>query len=198
MRPYNWRDSIGEFALKLRWAGLGAIVLAAGIPLALGNWNSMVFLGLLLGLWLAMTTLAGLLQRVGGAGAAGLLGRLRAQPQSYYGMLLAHLGVAVFVLGVTMTKGYEIETDVKMNVGDTTELGDYTFKLAALRKLTGPNYEGVRATVEVLRESRSLTTIHPEKRLYVVQNMPMTEAGLDMGVLRHPYVSLGNPVGDGA
>jgi cytochrome c-type biogenesis protein CcmF len=84
-----------------------------------------------------------------------------------------------------------------MNVGDSTELGGYTFRLAALRPFRGSNYQGVRADVEVTRGTRSLATIHPEKRLYVVQNMPMTEAALDIGLLRHLYVSLGDPIGEG-
>jgi cytochrome c-type biogenesis protein CcmF len=189
----KWKqDSIREIGLKLRWPALGTLALAAAAPFLFGRWSPMVFLGLLLGFWIVATSFAGLRLRLAGAG--GLPARLRAQPQAYYGMLCAHLGVAVFILGVTVAKGYESETDVKMTLGESTQLAGYTFRLSALADARGPNYEAVRATVDVLKDSEQVATLFPEKRFYVVQKMPMTEAALDVGFLRHLYVSLGEPV----
>ena len=141
-----------------------------------------------------ITTLSGLRARLTGAGGGSALKGLRAVPGAYYGMILAHLGVAVFIFGVTISRGYETESDVKMNIGDTTELAGFTFKLNGISGVTGPNYNAARATVEVSKGAARVSVLQPEKRLYTVQNMPMTEAAIDAGFLRHLYVSLGEEV----
>jgi cytochrome c-type biogenesis protein CcmF len=113
-------------------------------------------------------------------------------------MLLAHLGVATFIFGVTVSRGYESDVDVKMSAGDTAPLAGYSFRLAAFEEVSGPNYVALRASVDVSRDGQGVTRLYPEKRHYTVQNMPMTEAGFDAGFFRHLYVSLGDPVGEGA
>ncbi len=188
------RDVMREIAYKLRWAAVGAVTLAIIVPFAMGRWSAMVFLGLFLAFWVIITTVSGARARVMGAGGGAIAKGLRAVPSAYYGMVLAHLGVAVFILGVTISRGYETESDVKMNIGDTTELAGFTFKLNAITGVTGPNYQAARATVEVFKGDTRVTVLNPEKRLYTVQNMPMTEAAIDAGLLRHLYVSLGEEV----
>jgi cytochrome c-type biogenesis protein CcmF len=109
-------------------------------------------------------------------------------------MLVAHLGVAVFVVGVTLVKGYESEKDVRMRPGDTVELGGYVFRLDAVDSVRGPNYTAARATMTVSKDGKPATVLHPEKRIYTVQDMPMTEAAIDSGLTRDLYVSLGEPL----
>ena len=109
-------------------------------------------------------------------------------------MLLAHAGVAVFVVGVTMVKTYESEKDLRMEIGDTVELGGYAFRLDAINDVKGPNYVAARGTVTVMRKGAPSRTLYPEKRVYNVQRNPMTEAAIDAGVLRDLYVSMGEPV----
>ncbi len=188
------RDAMRDIALKLRWPALAAILLSVAVPFAMGRWSAMVFLGLFLAFWVVITTLAGARSRVASAGAGSTARGLRLLPSSYYGMVFAHLGVAVFILGVTISRGYETESDVKMNIGDTTQLAGFTFKLNAINGVAGPNYQAARATVEVLKGETRVAVLSPEKRLYTVQNMPMTEAAIDAGVFRHLYVSLGEEV----
>ena len=192
------RDSMRDIAFQLRWPALGALALAAFVPLLMGRWSAMVFLGLFLAFWVVITTLAGARTRVAGAGGGSMVKGLGALPRSYYGMVLAHIGVAVFILGVTISRSYETESDVKMNIGDTTELAGFTFKLTAIKDVTGPNYRAARGGVEVLENGAVVALLEPEKRLYTVQNMPMTEAAIDAGIWRHLYVSLGEEVGAGA
>jgi cytochrome c-type biogenesis protein CcmF len=188
------RDAMGEIAFRLRWAALGALTLALVVPFLMGHWSALICLGLFLAFWVIITTLSGLRVRLAGAGGGSLRKGLRAVPSSYYGMVLAHLGIAVFILGVTISRGYETETDVKMNIGDTTQLGGFTFKLNAINGVTGPNYQAARASVEVMKNDARVADLYPEKRVYTVQNMPMTEAAIDAGVWRHLYVSLGEEV----
>jgi len=109
-------------------------------------------------------------------------------------MLLAHFGMAVFVAGVTLVRGYESERDVRMEPGDSVELGGYTFRLDGVRDVQGPNYVAARATIRVSTNGSPVTTLYPEKRVYTVQNSTMTEAAIDTGFTRDLYVSLGDSV----
>jgi cytochrome c-type biogenesis protein CcmF len=124
--------------------------------------------------------------------------KLASQPSGYYGMLIAHWGVAVFIIGVTLVKGYEVERDLRMAVGDTVNVAGYTFRFEGAQSVKGPNYRAARGTVRVMRGDREVTVLRPEKRAYNVSNMPMTEADIDSGLFGDLYVSLGEPVEDGA
>jgi len=113
-------------------------------------------------------------------------------------MILAHTGVAVFIVGVTMVKGYEAERDVRMNIGDTVTLGSYTFRFEGVTEGRGPNYRSARGTFDVSKDGKSIEKLHPEKRMYQSSQMPMTEAAIDSGPFGDIYVSLGEPVDGGA
>jgi cytochrome c-type biogenesis protein CcmF len=114
------------------------------------------------------------------------------------GMMLAHLGVAAFAFGVSMVKTYEVERDLKMDVGDTTEIAGYVFTYRGVRELQGPNYVAAQGQIDVTRGDKPVTTLKPEKRVYRVQQNPMTEAAIDTGFTRDLYVSLGEPAGGNA
>jgi cytochrome c-type biogenesis protein CcmF len=114
-------------------------------------------------------------------------------------MVVAHCGVAVFIVGVTLVKGYEVERDLRMAPGDTATVGGYVFRFDGTREVMGPNYRAAQGTVKVSRESGGeIATLHPEKRIYLVQQNAMTEAAITSGPLRDLYVSLGEPVDGGA
>jgi cytochrome c-type biogenesis protein CcmF len=132
--------------------------------------------------------------RPNGIVKTGLLHRARQIPRAMVGMMVAHLGIAVFIFGVTMVKSGEVERDVKMNVGDTTEVLGYTFTFRGVQALTGPNYRASQGTVEVTRGGDKVTTMHPEKRVFPVAGATMTEAAIDTGFTRDLYVSLGEPL----
>jgi cytochrome c-type biogenesis protein CcmF len=179
------RASVPELAVLLRWALAISAALGFLLPLAMGRWSPLVGFGLFLALFIVLS-------------CALSLRRNFRQTRSYYGMLLAHVGVAVFVVGVTMVKGYEQETDVRLRVGDSVLLAGYSFTLAEMSAVNGPNYRAARAAIVVERGGKTLRTLFPEKRVYNVQQNPMTEAAIDTGLLRDLYVSLGDPVEGGA
>jgi cytochrome c-type biogenesis protein CcmF len=190
----RWKKArLPELAARLRWAFGVSVIVALVLPFTLGRWSAFVSFGLLLAVWIAAASAATLLERMRhAAGGAGVWARLATTPRSYYGMLLAHLGIAAFVVGVTLVKGYEAEKDVRMQAGDATELAGYTFRLVKVEDAQGPNYVAARATMEVDRSGSRVATLYPEKRVYRVQDMPMTEAGIDPGFTRDLYVSLGD------
>ena len=110
-------------------------------------------------------------------------------------MLLAHAGIGVFVLAVTLVKSYETERDLRIAPGETVALGGYEFRFDGVKDVEGPNYSAVRAAVTVTKGGAPVARLAPEKRIYHVQRNPMTEAAIDYGAARHLYVSLGEPVG---
>jgi cytochrome c-type biogenesis protein CcmF len=203
----RWKEaSLPELAVRLRWALAVSVVSALIVPAVTGKWSPLVSLGLLLAFWVAATALINLWSRIGGAGAPmngtngmqALGARLRAQPRSYYGMVVAHCGVAVFIVGVTLVRGYEVERDLRMAPGDTATVGGYVFRFEGTREVTGPNYSAARGTVTVSRGDGAVAVLHPEKRIYLVQQNAMTEAAIATSPLRDLYVSLGEPVDGGA
>ena len=119
-------------------------------------------------------------------------------PASVLGMCLAHLGVGLLTLGVTVTQTYRIEKDIALSPGERFELRDYTFEFVSTRPVQGPNYQAIEAEVRVLRGERLVTVLHPQKRVYRVQQSPMTEAGIEAAWNRDLFVAMGEDLGDGA
>jgi cytochrome c-type biogenesis protein CcmF len=114
------------------------------------------------------------------------------------GMMVAHVGVGVFIVGVTVVKSSEIERDVKLQPGQSVQVRDLQFTLRELREREGPNFQAVQGVVEVSRDGQLVARMLPEKRIYRVQRMPMTEAAIRSRPWGDLYVSLGEPVDQGA
>ncbi len=195
-----------DLASRVKWGFAGALIVALLLPLTMGKllsleshkWSPLIALGLLMSFWIIASLVISLKQRLSGEGD--FVQKLRRQSLSYYGMQLAHLGVAVFIIGVTMVKGYETERDVRMNVGDTLAAGGYEFRFNGVSQVAGPNYVSGMGSVTVHKDGRLVTELHPEKRVYNVSGMPLTEASIQPGLFRDLYVSLGEPIpeSDGA
>src|SRR3569832_1401260 len=141
----RWKSaSLPELAVRLRWALGVSLVSALLLPVVLGRWSPMISFGLLLALWVFATTALNLWNRIKPTMGSSVLQRLGTQSRSYYGMLLAHLGVGVFIVGVTLVKGYQVEKDVRMEVGDTATIGAYQFVFKGVTETPGPNYMALR------------------------------------------------------
>jgi cytochrome c-type biogenesis protein CcmF len=194
----RWKKAeLPELAVRLRWAFATSVAVALILPFVLGKWTPMIALGLLLAAWIFSTIFISIARRVRRAREAGTPPFAGAS-RSYWGMQTAHLGVGVFIVGVTLVNGFEIERDLRMEVGDVTELAGYQFRFDGVTQHNGPNYQAARGRVEVMRGGNTVAIMHPEKRVYLVQTMPMTEAAIDTNPFRDLYVSLGEPVGNGA
>ena len=192
----RWKHaSFAEIARTLRWALLGAALVAVVVPLLYGEWKALVALGLLLAAWIVFAGTQHFVERVQATrGQQSFLVAALRQPRSFFGMHTAHVGVAVFVVGVSMVMTYEQEKDVKMELGDTVSVGGYTFQFNGVSQVQGPNYTALRGDVDLSLDGKFLKKLHPEKRAYVASSMPMTEAAIDTGFLRDTYVSLGEPI----
>jgi cytochrome c-type biogenesis protein CcmF len=191
----RWREaSAADLTRRLRWAIGVSLASAVVAPMVLGHWTPMTGLGLLLAVWVASTAILNLVTRLREHPAPRWRTRLAAQPGSYYGMLLAHFGVSVFIVGVTVVSSFQSENDVRMEPGETASVGGYRFQLEAINPITGPNYTAARATVTVTQDGAPVAVLYPERRIYTVSRMPMTEVAIDRGVRRDLYVALGEPV----
>ena len=118
--------------------------------------------------------------------------------RSHWGMVLAHLGVAMTVWGIAFSQNYSVERDVRMNVGDSVQIADYDFTFKGISDANGPNYIGGKAQIDITRHGKPEATLFAEKRLYTVSKMPMTEAAIDWGFTRDLYVALGEKLDNDA
>jgi len=190
----RWKKaSLPDLASRLKVAAIVSLVTAVLVPLIMGAWTPLISLGVLMSTWILAGVFLGIRNRIALRAKSGAgLGKLS---RSYYGMQLAHTGVAIFIIGVTMVNGYEEEKDVSMNIGDTVEVGGYTFRFDGVTSTVGPNYTAERGRITVMNDGVETGMMFPEKRFYTVQQQVMTEAAIDTGLFRDLYVSLGEPLG---
>jgi cytochrome c-type biogenesis protein CcmF len=198
----HWKGTtVPELALRLRWAFAAGVLAALAFPwvapTGTRSWSPLIGLGVLLAAWAVASAFAHACQRLS-AGPGGWLERARRQPLAWYGMLLAHAGVGVFILGVTLANGYESRQELRLELGERATLAGYEFAFEGIGPATGPNYDVQRATIDVNHGGIHVTTLHPEKRLYRVQQMPMSQAAIDTGFGRDLFVAMGEPAGERA
>ena len=183
----NWKSSDLPAVIKRLWlAALAAIVAGISIPMMMGEFTWLAGLGFLLAFWVIAS---GCLQIIRQAKAG-------KPTRSFIGMQVAHLGIAVFVIGVTMVGAYQEEKDVRMSAGETVSVGGYQIQLQDVNVVPGPNYQAMRGTFLLSKNGNFQTTLYPEKRNYFSSSMPMTEAAIDVGLTRDIYVSLGEVLPD--
>ncbi len=193
----SWkRAALPDLATRLKWALGVALACAILVPIARGKWSALVALGLFLAFWVILATALQFRDRLRAAPQSGLLAKLRANSASWYGMQVAHVGVAAFIIGVAMVKGFETERDIRMAPGDTVALAGYEFRFAGTRDVPGPNYAALQGIFEVRRAGASelLVKMYPEKRLYRASGQTMTEADIRASLTGDLYVSLGEQV----
>ena len=183
-----WRSQPAEPLLRLfRVPAIVALVLGILIPgLFYGRFGLLVSVGCIAAVWIVAMSL---IQPIRSWRSG-----VRLTP-AVLGMSIAHLGVGLFVLGVTVVSAFSIETDRALRPGDSIEVGNYTYEMRELRDVQGPNYVAREAVVEARRDGEFVAEVRPQKRQYLVQKSPMTEAGIDAGWNRDLFVALGDQIG---
>ncbi len=195
----RWKGDIGARILRrLAPSALASLLLGVGLAVAVGHVTWRTVLGLVLAAWVLIGSVQLLWARLAERPGAAAANRLRGIPAAWWGMWLAHLGVGVFIIGVTMVGSLESGQDVKMREGQIARLAGYTFTFRGVEDVERANYVAARATIDLARGDMQIATLNPEKRLYLAQQMPMTEASLDIGPFRDVYVSLGEQIEDGS
>jgi cytochrome c-type biogenesis protein CcmF len=194
-----WKRAEGKpVARQAITAAVAAAVLTAVTLLAAGGGSVLTAIGLLLGYWASSAVVAGVVLRITRAPAPDLAGKLRSLSASYCGMQLAHLGIAVFVLAVTMVKSYSTELDVELRAGQSATLSGRTFTLEGFSEKAGPNYAALVAHFAVTEPNGRVRAMTAEKRRYAASEQTMTEAAINRGFTRDLYISLGDALGTDA
>lgn len=198
----RWKQAQApDLGRRLRIAFAVSVITAMLLPLAMPGpmrlGSPLAMLGLWLAAWSVASAAAHAWQRLTD-GDGDWLRRLGRQPRSWYGMLLAHAGIGIFIAGATLANGYEVKQELRLEPGAAQDAGGYRFVFAGLAPATGPNYSAQRAEFHVTRDGRPVTTLYPEKRLYTVQEMPLSQAAIDSGFTRDLFVALGEPAGGSA
>ncbi|MFY9621470.1 MAG: heme lyase CcmF/NrfE family subunit [Pyrinomonadaceae bacterium] len=190
----RWKQArVPEIAVRLRWAFVVSLISAVAIPFLMGGWQWRASLGMLLAVWIVATVIQNIWTRIRtGSGELSLIDRIKAPTRGFYGMHLAHLGVAAFVAGVTVVTGYQTEKDVRMNIGEVVNAGGYEVRLDNVTQLRGPNYQAVRADMQVSKNGEFVAMLHPEKRAFTTAQSVTSEAAIDRSIFRDIYVSLGD------
>jgi cytochrome c-type biogenesis protein CcmF len=183
------REEPGRFAPLLRIALSLAVIVAAASWLIGEVLTLKSLLGIAAAVWVIVGTLQFVWRRFTQVAAN------RRFTAEMTGMILGHLGLGVFILGVLMVESTGIEKDLAMKPGESTEIRGYTFRFDGVVRQPGPNYLADRGTVTILQGDREIAVLHPEKRGYASGGQIMTEAAIDPALTRDLYVALGEPLG---
>ena len=187
-----WRSADAKTLFRrLRGPAIFALLGGIAVPIVFYGTNTVLTaVGMLAGLWLIFSSCRVPVARLFGKGP-----RLT---QAMIAMQLAHLGVGLFVLGVTTTSSFSIETDQRIVPGESVTVADYTIEFGTPWQVAGPNYTAIRSEMTISRDGKPVTVLYPEKRMYRVQKSRMTEADIDSGWRHDLFIALGEDLGQNA
>jgi len=194
----RWKKTSGRYlSTQLLWVGVISLGLGIALPLMITlEFGFGPTITIALALWILLSAVRDIKNKV--ANKKTLSAGLASQPLSYYGMQLAHLGVATMIVGAALTSVYSTEKSVLLSPGERMNLGGYAFEFVGAKPITGPNFRGMEATLEVYRGEEFLRELHPERRLYLASGTPSTEMAIDAGFWRDLFVTLGEEKGAAA
>ncbi|MGX4744419.1 heme lyase CcmF/NrfE family subunit [Providencia rettgeri] len=180
------RDRPAAIKKLLIIATVLTVILSFALPLLMEDRvEALTVVGLMMACWIAILAFAEMRVRISK--------KIKLTP-SYWGMVLAHLGLAVTIVGIAFSQNYSIERDVKMKPGDSISIRAYTFVFNGVREADGPNYQGVIGSISVKEKDKVIGVLMPEKRFYSVSRAVMTEAAIDGGFIRDLYAALGEEI----
>ena len=188
----RWKkDSWGRLIHLLKIPLIISIVAGLAFSFMQPFWSWPVAAGLMMACWITITAVMAIMERFKGRSIAS---GLRSTPRGFWGMILGHIGIASFIIGVTLVSTYNLEKDLRMKPGDTFDLAGYTFKFNGVRTTRVDNYQAARGDFIVTNDSGFKAEMKPEKRIYMVQQNPMTEAAIDAALSRDLFIALGEEI----
>lgn len=194
----RWKRTSGTYLVQqLTKVAIASVALGVVIPLlVLLDISIAATIALILAFWIVLSIVKDAANRM--ANKPGLKAGLKSLSISYWGMQLAHFGIAVLLTGVALTSYFSVEKSVLLSPGQGTDLGHYHFELNDSRAISGPNYVGSRTDITVTRDGEFVRTLHPERRVYLASGTPSTEMAIDAGFLRDLFITLGEEKENGA
>ncbi|QIZ78491.1 heme lyase CcmF/NrfE family subunit [Ferrimonas lipolytica] len=188
----RWKKSKQGELKKLLPSAVIALAVALIAPYVIGGkTNGWVIAGVFTAVWVACTLIQDIFRNLRDVDGSFNTRRIT---RSYMGMVLAHAGIVMSILGGTVVSNYEIEQSVRMGPGISAELEGYKYTYVETQMVQGPNYTAEQAVITVEKDGEYVTTLYPDRRKYNVRTMNMTEAGIDWGFGRDLYVTMGDPL----
>jgi len=185
----RWQQTEKKAVKKLVVSLLLAVILALLLPLLfVGTLSLGVVIGLGLALWVIFATLQSMVEKTPEGW------RIRCLSLRQWGMIIAHIGVAVSTIGIVLTSHYSIQQEVRLEPKQSATVGHYSFQFMGVRDLTGPNYTGAEAGIIVSEDGRAISFLTPQQRVYNVQKTALAKTAIDMNLFRDLYVALGEPL----
>ncbi|TPE54799.1 heme lyase CcmF/NrfE family subunit [Maribrevibacterium harenarium] len=193
----KWHKTKGALLVRHAIAPALLAVLLSAIVYFVGDFDGWVWASLAIALWLSLMCFVEWFSKVAGKNSS-LWTRAKKLPRAYYGMQLAHIGVAVALIGVIFVSANSVEKMVRLAPGESVEVNGYEFTFEGIKHVEGPNYVADTGVITVRENGKLIDTMHPQKRLYTTTRQVMTEASLSPGFTRDLYVSLGESLDQGA
>ena len=169
-----------------------SVIIGGSFPLMYESYEPIAVVSIFISSWIILITLRDIGHK--SSTKVSILDGLKRIKISYWGMVTAHIGVAICIIGVGLTTAYSIQRDVRMLPGETISLANYQFEFVTIEPYEGPNYIADQATVLVTKKNSTIALLKPQKRRYFSSGQTMTEASIDSSIFRDLYIALGEPL----
>lgn len=197
--PVQWRhDSLIRLRAYFRWPTILSLLILISVQIGTGTWSWGISFGLFIASWIICSVSRDVFNLIFRPNASWQVANFFRIQRGFLGMSMAHLGLGLFIMGVTISGGFSTELETSLNPGETAHLGEYNFTFNGVKRINGPNYEAQRGEIFVSLGKQQIAELLPEKRNYLAQNRVMTEASIDAGLTRHLYAALGEAGANGA
>ncbi len=189
-----WRSQDWNALIKqLKVPAIIALVAGLSIPAMIyGRFGILVTVGVIAAFWIMAVSM---IQPIRSWRRSAGTPRIT---RSAFGMSIAHFGVGIFVLGISIVQAFSVEADLRMAPGESVDVAGFSFELRELRNVQGPNFQALEGEIDIRKDGNFIGKLRPQKRTYLVQQSPMTEAGILAGWNKDLFVALGDPLGNGA
>ena len=188
----SWKRAKLENILERVIAVFILSILSTAILVFIYGGSASAFLGLFLGLWLILGTIYEFLIKVGlKLSFHAFLKRSLQLPRSAYGMSLAHIGVAIFVIGVTVSSAWKIEIEQPIIKGEKVVINNIELKFLSINNVEGPNWIAERGKFEVVRLGKTTEFLYPERRFYPASKINTSEPAIMSNAFFDLYIVLG-------
>ena len=183
----RWRRDNPKLLAK-RVAPAAALVLVAlvAVKLTAPSISILSLLGLALAAGLALASVAPLWKR-----------NLLRTPLFVWGMVVAHLGIAVSIAGMACDSSFTAEKLVAARVGETVAVGPYNVTFDAVDPTFGPSWQALQATLLARRGDGDVLTLNPQARTYWAPPTETSETAIHTALDGQLYTVLGKQAADG-
>jgi cytochrome c-type biogenesis protein CcmF len=194
----RWKKTSLSFLVQqLAKVALASVVIGVILPtLVLLEFSLPATIAVALAAWIVLSMGKDIASKT--ANKPDLLSGLRSLTYSYWGMQLAHFGIAIMLIGIVLTSYFSEEKSVLLSAGQTADVGNYSFTLQGNDRVRGPNYVGDEVTMAVYKGGSPVSELMPQRRIYIATGTPSTEMAIDAGFLRDLFVTLGEQKESGA